>query len=429
MKITEKKYKELTKNYMKSKKYSYKKEQYDNFVEYVEIKRLETVISDNNYEKFENVFLDFAEIHFDKRLNFSKETKLDLLKRSGGYCALCGTLTIFPFEGNQHDTLTIAAACHIHPASANGPRSDIEYRKNHAAEITNITNGLWACLNCHYEIDKDDITYTVDKLLDIKRKHEEEIVKLLRSKTDIKKMIENFEKMNDSGYIQVRKIDAEKYNNDSSDFRALYKDLKDMEKDTMKNASLFKTIKHLAIKRGEEFGDGQLTINMSRDKVTVFAELPKNEQDIEKIKKQYQKEIEENLEYDEMNFAIIDFVKKHKLVREIANKNETLEFFLVNKDDSQIVKIKCYDFAILEFEKFNPNLIRLAIENKPEYLYIDLHKEGEYGTRVKIMSSNINHFYHMFNFTSYLPDFNIIESSLIIKYNKDIYTINLGNLE
>lgn len=206
MKITEKKYKELTKNYMKSKKYSYKKEYYDNFIEYVEIKRLESVIKDNNYEKFENVFLDFAEIQFDKRLNFSKETKLDLLKRSGGYCAICGTLTIFPLEGNQHDTLTIAAACHIHPASANGPRSDIEYRKNHADEITDITNGLWACLNCHYEIDKDDITYTVDKLLDIKRKHEEEIVKLLKSKTDIKKMIENFEKMNDSGYIQVKKL-------------------------------------------------------------------------------------------------------------------------------------------------------------------------------------------------------------------------------
>lgn len=434
MKLTEKKYKELSKPHLKGRKNT--KDAYHGFLEYIDIKNIKNEISKNDFENFDKYFLDFADLEFGNetgiRFNFLPQTKLDLLKRSGGYCAICGCLTIFPFDGDNNGTLTIAAACHIHPASPNGPRADIEYRTANPEKISMITNGLWACVTCHYVIDKDVDKYTVEYLTQIKNKHEITIKKLLINKLDIRKVIDNFETINDSRYIQIKKDDYEKHDDLKKtlddlkdDHIKLFRDFKDVEKESIKNAPLFTTLKSFMDKKKEEFGDGDLGLHMTRDRLDLYIDIEQDNRSIEEVEKHYGDKLSKTFIYDKTYTKVVEHVKKNILVQSVINNQKDLEFFLVNKTDDRIIAVKDLGFNIKNHDENSLTLYLkgLDVEGIIEIQMVNINKNENW---FRIEDTGL--FLTLFSFILYLDDFELHTSSLMVRYKNKIYPIDFSKI-
>ena len=109
----------------------------------------------------------------NNRDDFSKNTKNALALRAGYVCSMegCGKPTVGPSDESPSAVMQIGIAAHI-CAAAPGPgarRYDLNMTPEERADIS---NGIWLCSNCATMIDRDAATYTVEKLRNIKRRHE-----------------------------------------------------------------------------------------------------------------------------------------------------------------------------------------------------------------------------------------------------------------
>lgn len=428
MKLTEDLFKKLAvplcKNKNKKPK-KYSKSYYQSFKRYLDIHNFNFIIDDKNFEKY---FLDFCRIEFgddeNARLDFSDKTKLDLLKSSGGCCAVCGTLTIFPLKGNNSESLTIGAACHIRPASLYGPRYDISHRAQNISEISSMENGIWACLNCHKEIDIDSNLYTITYLKELKKSHELEILKIKESRLDIRKLINSFEKSNNSDYIYINRKqheDSEILNKDlTKKLIETYSELKEIEKETIKKISLFKLINHLDFKKNEEFK--RLNIKMGKERISLFGELKDTDKSLEELKKYYEKEIEENLKYEHKKLEIKKYNRKNDMVKEISDYSQIFQLFIIDKSEEIIVPIIINNLKAIECMT---GLVRLAIEIEKDFLYIDLDKTED-GNTVEVVSNDLKNFLCFISFIDKFENFKTEETFIMVRYNEKIFTIDLS---
>ncbi len=91
-----------------------------------------------------------------------------LWARSGGRCAICKKEIIM--ECTNNSPVPIGETAHIEGLRPNSPR----YNPNMTDEERNsYENLIVVCPTCHTKIDKDPNYYTVERLRQIKREHEE----------------------------------------------------------------------------------------------------------------------------------------------------------------------------------------------------------------------------------------------------------------
>lgn len=92
-----------------------------------------------------------------------------LYGRAAARCALCRAELVL--ESTSHDsTKQIGKIAHIVAHSENGPRSDPDYPKD---ELDKYENWILLCPTCHEKVDAQENTYTVQRLRELKRNHEE----------------------------------------------------------------------------------------------------------------------------------------------------------------------------------------------------------------------------------------------------------------
>lgn len=399
----------------KPKKYS--NSYYDPFVKYLKKHNFENILDDNNFEKF---FLEFCEFHFEdgdgKRLDFSEKIKLDLLKRSGGCCSICGTLTIFPLKGNNKEALNIGAACHIMPASAYGPRADVLYRNDNREEISSIENGLWACLNCHKEIDIDFETYTVDFLKIIKDEHEKNILDVKKNNINIRNLINNFFQSNNDNYIYINK---EIYEKSQSALFSMYEDLKEVEKKSIYNVSLYKVLMQLKKKKIEKSKKGNMIVKIIEDDLLFEQEIYTNNSiELEEaiIRNEMSQDFEE---YYAEGLLFCNLNSEKYLAKEISDYNKDFEIFIINQGMNRIIKLK--ESESLKVLKNEDNFITLFIDEGDE-CFVDI----DYRNKRKSYKPNKDlklEVLKIVGFIDFISDFNIDLFYILIRYENEFYKV------
>lgn len=107
----------------------------------------------------------------NNRDNFSERVKQAVAARAGWHCSFagCAKLTIGPSEDAPHASTKIGEAAHICAASPGGRRYDPSMTSE---ERSGISNAMWLCSDHAKLIDRDEATYTADKLRAMKREHE-----------------------------------------------------------------------------------------------------------------------------------------------------------------------------------------------------------------------------------------------------------------
>ncbi len=115
------------------------------------------------------------------RDEFSPKTKHAVAARAGWHCSLrgCGKSTVGPSEEAPDAVTMIGKAAHI-SAAASGPGAR-RYRVMSPEERKHIDNAIWMCADHADLIDKDEVTYTIDDLKQMKREHEATQAVLVRT--------------------------------------------------------------------------------------------------------------------------------------------------------------------------------------------------------------------------------------------------------
>lgn len=105
------------------------------------------------------------------RDDFSKATIDNLGKRVGFRCCnpACRKLTTGP-RSDGHQSVNIGVAAHITAAAPGGPRFDPNLAEEQRGSAG---NGIWLCQSCGKLVDNDPARFSIDKLLDWKRRAEE----------------------------------------------------------------------------------------------------------------------------------------------------------------------------------------------------------------------------------------------------------------
>lgn len=433
MNLTEKIFRKLATPLCKNKEKKpkkYNESYYRPFIRYLEKHDYDGKINDNNFDMY---FLEFCSFYFEDeegfRLDFSDKIKLDLLKRSGGCCSLCGVLTISPLQGSNNEALNIGEACHIRPASAYGPRSDIKYRDENLSEIVSIENGIWACLNCHKEIDKDVNRYTVEYLKRIKSEHESIVLKAKNERISIKNLIENFLLSKDPDLIYVnRKIYEEK------DLKILslmdvFSGLKYLEKASIDNISIFKILENLKKKKIQMSKKGIMNIRIEDDNLSFDYEIYTEEEESAKLS--IRKEMEAN--YDEYTEDKLLFgkeeIKKNnfkELAHRLSNYDKIVEFFIMDWDNKIMIKLKEKNgYSIDEHEN---NYIRFSI-NEDKYMDIDHRGDRRSWSSKGDSKDTFFNFFDYLKFVDHLEGFRFDSCTVVIRYMKSFYELPLFIIE
>src|ERR1700761_764747 len=104
---------------------------------------------------------------------FSSETVLTLSRRAALLCSNpdCKTLTTGPAEQTT-GSINIGEAAHIYGRTAASARHKADLS---LAELSDITNGIWLCRNCHKLIDNDPVRFPPELLFEWRRLHERTI--------------------------------------------------------------------------------------------------------------------------------------------------------------------------------------------------------------------------------------------------------------
>ena len=103
------------------------------------------------------------------RDEFSSKIKILAAQRTGYRCSICSISTIGPSHESAFATTSIGEAAHICAAAPKGKRYDPSMTPE---ERSSIDNCIWLCKIHARIIDRDDITYTVERLKGIKQKAE-----------------------------------------------------------------------------------------------------------------------------------------------------------------------------------------------------------------------------------------------------------------
>lgn len=105
---------------------------------------------------------------------FTAETKETLGKRAALTCSNpdCGVLTTGP-TSEPTGAINIGEAAHIFGRTSQSARFHGTLSNE---ELSDITNGVWLCRNCHKAIDNDPPRYPADLLYEWRRQHEAKIL-------------------------------------------------------------------------------------------------------------------------------------------------------------------------------------------------------------------------------------------------------------
>jgi hypothetical protein len=115
------------------------------------------------------------------RDEFSEKTKRAVAARAGWRCSLTGCLklTVGPSEESSDAITNIGEAAHIcGAASGRGSRRYIASMT--PEERASIDNAIWLCRDHAALIDRDEVTYTAEKLREMKREHEAACARAVR---------------------------------------------------------------------------------------------------------------------------------------------------------------------------------------------------------------------------------------------------------
>jgi hypothetical protein len=101
---------------------------------------------------------------------FSADTIETLGKRAALTCSNpdCGALTAGPTV-DEVGSVNLGEAAHIYGLTAKSARYTASLT---TSELSDITNGIWVCRNCHKSIDNDELRFPVDLLFQWRRMHE-----------------------------------------------------------------------------------------------------------------------------------------------------------------------------------------------------------------------------------------------------------------
>ena len=105
------------------------------------------------------------------RDDFSKKTKTAAAMRAGWHCSLtgCAKPTVGPSEESSEAVTMIGEAAHICGAAPGSRRYDASMTSEARASID---NAIWLCADHAELIDRDEVTYPIEKLRVMKREHE-----------------------------------------------------------------------------------------------------------------------------------------------------------------------------------------------------------------------------------------------------------------
>lgn len=115
------------------------------------------------------------------RDEFSESTKRAVAARAGWHCSFrgCAKPTVGPSEEAADKITMIGKAAHI-SAAASGPGARRYLSTMTPEQRKHIDNAIWLCADHADLIDKDEATYTVERLKEMKREHEAKQAMLLR---------------------------------------------------------------------------------------------------------------------------------------------------------------------------------------------------------------------------------------------------------
>jgi len=123
--------------------------------------------------------------------DFSTATCQTLMFRASLICSnpSCGTITLGPSDAHGQLATKLGEAAHIRAARP-GPRYD---PKMSDADRADPANGIWLCASCHTLIDKNNgKDFSVETLLEWKRKHEDTLHSLLLSHRSVLPVLRQF---------------------------------------------------------------------------------------------------------------------------------------------------------------------------------------------------------------------------------------------
>lgn len=116
------------------------------------------------------------------RDEFSEKTKTAVAARASWHCSFpgCAKSTVGPSEEAPDGVIMIGKAAHISGA-APGKGSRRYNASMSPEERRSITNAIWLCAYHAEVIDRDEVTYSVEKLRSMKREHEARSGEMVRS--------------------------------------------------------------------------------------------------------------------------------------------------------------------------------------------------------------------------------------------------------
>lgn len=114
------------------------------------------------------VFLLYFSWLQSETMGITTVTRKSLWAKSGNRCAICRLELVQNEEGREQ--LIIGQECHIVSSKPDGPRGDQEL---HCSDFDDFENLLLLCANDHKRIDTLIEIYSVEKLVNLKKSHEE----------------------------------------------------------------------------------------------------------------------------------------------------------------------------------------------------------------------------------------------------------------
>ena len=114
----------------------------------------------------------------EKRAVITPKEERILHTRSGGFCALCGTVLTVSISDEAYKCIgENAHICGERPKAARYNKEISETERN------SYKNLIYLCANCHTVIDSDEKKYTVDELHRIKNEHEMKVLNKLKEES------------------------------------------------------------------------------------------------------------------------------------------------------------------------------------------------------------------------------------------------------
>lgn len=120
------------------------------------------------------------------KTNIPNPVKRDLWFAAHGRCEFTGCNKVLFKHGLTMDKCNISNYAHIIGDSAKGPRGDEKKSKELSKDLSNL---ILLCPECHKLIDNDEEKYTVEVLRNMKREHEERILRTTGIQPNMKSLV------------------------------------------------------------------------------------------------------------------------------------------------------------------------------------------------------------------------------------------------